>query len=398
MNSSPARHLYPIALAHFTIELCNNFLPILYPVFITTMGLTYSQVGVAAFISGSGATLSQPIFGHLSDRWGARRLVAASLVWSGVLMGLVGLVNDYGVLLVVVGLGALGSAAYHPAGASAAGSIAGSKKGASLSVFSVGGSLGSALSPLLITFAVGWLGLPGTLLLVPIGLLIGALVYRQLRDDGARTTVAAGAHVLQRTVQAHTGSMLALVLVVLMVMSRSWFQFSMMTYLPEWLQSQGWTAVHSGQMLTLLVGSIAAGALLGGVLSDHIGRWKILMLSLGFLPPALWLFLNATGTFQVVWVSIIGILLGGSFPVSIAAAQEAWPRSVGVASGLVTGLGWLPGGIGASFTGIMADRTSLTAALYLLLVPPLVGLVCSIVYANEQRTEARRRIPQSLPE
>mgnify|MGYP006876632384 CR=1 FL=1 len=48
MNSNPARQLFPIALAHFTVELCNNFLPILYPLFIVTMGLNYSQVGLAA--------------------------------------------------------------------------------------------------------------------------------------------------------------------------------------------------------------------------------------------------------------------------------------------------------------------------------------------------------------
>ena len=315
------------------------------------MGLTYSQVGLAAFISGSGATLSQPIFGYLSDRWGPRRLVAASILWSGLLMGLVGLVGGYGVLLVVVGLGALGSAAFHPAGAAAAGSISGSRRGASLSVFSVGGSIGSATSPLLITAAVAFAGLPGTLVLVPISLVAGALIYWQLRSDGPRVVKASGAYTMKGSATDQGGSLLALVLVVVMVMTRSWFQFSTVTYLPEWLQSQGWSAVHSSQMLTLLLVSVAVGALLGGVLSDRVGRWRILILTLGVLPPGLWLFLSLSGVVQVLALIVIGIMIGGSFPVSIAAAQEAWPRSIGVASGLVTGLGWLPGGVGASFTG-----------------------------------------------
>jgi len=398
VNASPARYLYPIALAHFTIELCNNFLPILYPVFITTMGLTYSQVGVAALIAGSGASLAQPLFGYVSDRFGSRRLVALSMIWTGVLMGLVGLVSDYVTLLVVIGLGAFGSAAFHPAGASTAGSIPGAKRGASLSVFAVGGSLGVALSPLLITVAVGWFGLRGTLVVLPIGLVAGAFVHRQLRWKEPGVVAPAGTRVTQPASQSPSGSLLALVLIVLMVMTQSWYHFSLVTYLPEWLQSQGWSAMASGQMFTLLVVSVAVGSMFSGALSDRVGRWRVLLLTMGFLAPALWLFLSMTGPIQIVILGGIGVMLGGCFPVAIAAAQEAWPSSIGVASALVTGLGWVPGGVGASFTGFMADRTSLTSALYLLLIAPLVGLVCALIYANQQWSAGRRPISPRLPE
>ena len=398
MNSNTARRLYPIALSHFAIELCNNYLPVVYPILITTMGLTYAQVGFAALISGVGTTLAQPIFGYLSDRWGAPRLIIASIVWGGLLMGLVGLAGSYWSLIVLVGLGALGSAAFHPAGMSAAGAIAARRRGAALSVFSVGGSLGSALSPLLLAVAITRWGLPGTLVLIPIGLLIGFVVYRQLgwkrntRPTPISTeTQAAGSQVLART-----GSLTALILVVLMVQCRSWAYFSLVTYLPEWLQSQGWSLERSSQMLTALVISAAAGALLGGAISDRIGRWQVLALTLGLLGPAVWFFLTTAGAIQVAMLGLIGISIGGSFPVSIAAAQEAWPHRVGMASALVSGLGWLPGGIGAAFTGFVADRTSLTTALHLLVIPPVLGMICALLYANYQLLTIRQVEPQQL--
>ncbi|MCJ7819367.1 MAG: MFS transporter, partial [Syntrophales bacterium] len=142
MNSNPIRRLYPIAVAHLTIELCSSYLPVIYPILITTMGLSYAQVGLVTLVGSGGVTLAQPIFGYLSDRRESRHIIPISVIWVGLLMGLVGLAPSYWSLILLVGLAGLGSAAFHPAGASAAGSITAARRGAALSVFSVGGSLG----------------------------------------------------------------------------------------------------------------------------------------------------------------------------------------------------------------------------------------------------------------
>jgi FSR family fosmidomycin resistance protein-like MFS transporter len=398
VDSNTRRRLYPIALSHFAIELCHAYLPIVYPILITTMGLTYAQVGFAALVSGVGTTVSQPLFGYLSDRWGSRPLIITGIAWTGLVMGLVGLAGSYWLLLVLIGLGALGSAAFHPAGMSVAGSVAAERRGAALSVFSVGGSLGSALSPLLLAMAISRWGLSGTLVLIPVGLLIAFVVYRQLGwGRGARPSpTSTGPIASENQRPAPTGALLALVVVIITVQCRSWVYFSLVTYLPEWLRSQGWSLERSSQMLTTLVVCVALGALLGGPLSDRIGRWQVLALTLGLLSPAVWFFLTTTGAIQWALVGLIGISIGGSFPVSIAAAQEVWPHRVGMASALVSGLGWLPGGIGAAFTGFVADRTSLTTALTLLVIPPVLGLICVLVYVGSQSLRKRQVEPQQL--
>ena len=384
LNSTPVRLLYPVALAHLAIELCSNYLPVVYPTLITSMGLSYAQVGFVTLVAGVGTTLVQPVFGYLSDRWETRRIIVSSVVWIGFLMGLVGLAPSYWLLLILVGLGSLGSAAFHPAGATVAGSIATTRRGAMLSVFSVSGTFGTALSPLLITIVITRAGLPGTSMLIPIALLAALLIHHQLkRGEPARSNPSlAGTHYTnQGRMKIENGSLAGLILVILAVMCRSWFQVSLITYLPEWLQSQGWSPVSSGQMLTVLLVSVSVGTLIGGVLSDRIGRWQILALSLALLGPAAWLFLTTSGPAQVGLLGLAGASIGASFPVTVVMAQETWPRGVGLASALVMGLGWLPGGIGASFTGFMADQTSLSTALGWLIVPPILGLACTLVYS-----------------
>ncbi|GAB4526976.1 MAG: MFS transporter [Anaerolineae bacterium] len=392
MNSNIARHIYPIALAHLVIELCNNYLPVVYPLLITRMALSYAQVGLITLVGSAGGTLSQPLFGHLSDRFEARQAIILSVLWIGLLMGLVGLSPGYGVLIALVALGSLGSAAFHPAGATMAAAINTSRRGATLSVFSVSGSLGSALSPLLIAAVITRVGLAGTMILFPIALLAGLLLLRRWgRARGARNGMPASRAAMQpgtSSVPAQSGSLAGLVLVVFIVMCRSWFQMSLSTYLPEWLHSQGWPLTTSGQMLTVFLVSVSLGAVAGGTLSDHVGRWQVVATSMALLSPAYFLFTGASGAPQMGLVAVTGILLGSSFPVTVAMAQETWPQGVGLASALVMGLGWLPGGLGASFTGLVADRTSLATALSLLVIPPILGLACALAYGRHQRATA----------
>lgn len=379
------RPLALVALAHLTLELCENFMPVLYPLLIDRMALSYTQVGGIALIAGIGGALTQPLFGYLSDRWGPRRMITASVAWAGLMMGLVGFSPNYGAVILLVGLGALGSAAFHPAGAVLA-ATSSRRRGTSMSIFSVGGNLGTALSPLAMTIGLSWLGLPATWLVIPAAGVVSWLLLRRL---GRVETKPPPLEALSRPAQPvqpdrpERISLMALVglaLVIMAVMTRSWFQVTLMTYLPEWLHSQGRTLAAGGQLLSIFLVSISLGSLSGGMLSDRIGRWQVLVLSLGLLGPVHWLFLTSTGLWQVGLAGLAGILTGASFPVGIVMAQEAWPGRVGLASALVMGLGWAPGGLGASLTGLIADRFSLTVGLQSLALPPLLGMGCILAY------------------
>lgn len=384
MNFNFIRPLYLIALAHLVLELCSNFLPVVYPILISTLDLTYAQVGLIALVLGTGTSLSQPFFGYLSDRWDPARMVVVSILWLGLLMGLVGFTWNYLSLLLLVGIASLGSGAFHPAGVIVASAYSGKRPGTALSIFSVGGNLGSAFSPLLIAAAMRWWGLAGISLLIPLTLLFSLLLYQQL-VKGRQSEAVQGSIKEQsvrniRATSTQNSSLIALILIVAAVMSRSWFQVSLSTYLPEWLQSQGWSLTGSGQVLSVFLISISIGSLIGGALADRIGNWPVLALSSLLLGPAHWLFLITPDFLQVGLLSLMGIFIGISFPVSVVMAQELWPRGVGLASSLVMGLGWLPGGIGASVTGYIADYASLNAGLQSLIVMPIIGIICILVY------------------
>ena len=70
-----------------------------------------------------------------------------------------------------------------------------------------------------------------------------------------------------------------------------------------------------GQLLFVFSAFLGGGSLLGGVLSDRIGRWQVLALGLGLLSPSYWFFMNTINSdMQVILLSIMGILVGLTFP------------------------------------------------------------------------------------
>ena len=75
-------------------------------------------------------------------------------------------------------------------------------------------------------------------------------------------------------------------------------------------------------MLSLLLVSGAIGTLLGGPLSDRVGRLRVLAATLALMTPALLIFLNSQGIVAATALSFAGFFLVSSFAVTVVMAQE----------------------------------------------------------------------------
>jgi FSR family fosmidomycin resistance protein-like MFS transporter len=372
-STRPGWGLTLAGLSHFTLELCHNFLPVLYPLLVVSMGLTYGQIGVIALIVGLVTSLPQPFLGFLSDRFGAYRVSALSILWLGLLMSLVGFAQNYLLFALLVGLASLGSAAYHPAGAVLASAHSRVRRGVGMSIFSVGGNLGSAVSPLLIAALLPWFDRNAALIMLPIAFIVSGLLYAQAQPTSlvrrAQTAVTAQSGTLLRT---------ALILLTAAAMTRAWFQVSLLTYLPVWIESAGGTVAQASRLLAVFAFAIGGGAMFGGTVSDRVGPWRVVVISFLLIAPAYWLFLHSSGPLQYLVLALIGFAIGNTYPTFVIMAQDCWTQRAAVASGLIMGIGWAPGGLGASFTGYLADLSTLDYSLQFLVVPPLLGLACMV--------------------
>lgn len=376
--------VFLVASGHLLLETFHQYLPVFFPLFSAGFGLSYAQIGTITLVGATTMALAQPLFGFFIDRFDARRTVSFSVIWLGLIMALVGFADGFWTLLAAVALAGFGSAAFHPAAASVVSkSTTAGSAGRSISFFAVGGNVGSAISPLLMALGLGLLGLRGTVLLLPVVLAAGVWLVSGLgkEDRGDRE-----AH-RQRQSRAGQGNLLGLALITVFAMTRAWFQLSLTTYLPALLENRGHSVVYGGQMLFVLSFLIGIGSLCGGFLSDRFGRFQVLLACFAPLGPVFWFFLHADGTVQILLAALVGFLLGCTYPTTVVAAQEVWPRGLAMASGLVMGLGWWPGGLGASLTGWLADRASLESALEGLALAPVLGALLMLTLALARRRE-----------
>ncbi len=363
-----------VAGTHFSLEFLANILPIVYPLLISQRGFTYSQIGTIALIGGLLGTITQPLFGLLSDRWNAKKQVVLSIVWMGLGMGIVGFVSSYGWLIVVVGFAKLASAAYHPAGAALANFASNRMKGTSVSYFSVGGSAGSALCPLLFGLVLGGWGLTGTVILIPVGILLAILLWSPL----GRIPLTSSQPSKKKEANKN-GSIWTLLPIVILVGTRSWTSGTLTTYLPEFYASQGTALALAGSAFSLVLIMTSVGNLIGGRLTDRIGQERVIIGGMVLLSLFFWGFIESNGPMQFVFLALVGVSVGATTPASLVMAQEAWPGAIGLASSLVMGVAWMPSSVGAWVVGNLADRFSLPYALSTLTFVPLLGVAVLLI-------------------
>ena len=126
-----------VALAHAVNDMYAVFLAPLLPRLMTKLDLTIALAAALAMTLSLAASLLQPLMGYLADRLGRRFFVAAGPLLSGLFLSLIGWAPSFGVLVAILVLGGLGSAAFHPPGASYVARVgAGRGSGVRMSVFS----------------------------------------------------------------------------------------------------------------------------------------------------------------------------------------------------------------------------------------------------------------------
>ncbi len=368
-----------IFLGHVAVDASQGTLPVVVAQLKTVFGLTYFQVGLIMMVLNLTSSVIQPVFGMISDRFRTGWFVPAGILWTAAAMGLIGWSPNYASAVLLVGLAGLGTAAFHPRAMMAVYMVSGLKRGLGAAIFSTGGNLGFALGPVLGSLLVLGIGLHATLWLIPLGALLflvirfypGDFLHREVRKSTAAAVGGASAAVAIPWI--------SLIAVCLIVTLRSWVYMSSITYLPMLFQSRGIQLSSGSLILTLFLTCGAAAGLFGGHLSDRMGRKSVIVGSSLLFPLLAGPMLLTQGIWTWVLAGAAGAALLASFSVTIVLAQELLPRHLGLASGLILGLGFGTGGLGTALSGFLADRFGLTHTFGILALAPLVSAALTML-------------------
>ncbi|WP_051296670.1 MFS transporter [Anaeroarcus burkinensis] len=366
-----------LALTHFTSDFYNNFLPPLLPFLVNTMHISLTTGGLLAMVYAITSCLLQPFFGYWVDRQGSTWPLIATIPASAFFICLSGEAPSPLFLFLLVAIAGMVSSVFHPLASALVARVTDpSHRAFSMSLFISGGNIGFAVAPALLTgYLANW-GLERLwfLFFPALALAIICLVSRlhlvPLRDHQQFTFE-------ENTTAPSWYRSKPLLLLNISMTLRCWTQVAFLTFLPLLLPLWGASAALGGTFLTVYLLGGALGSFCGGWAGDRWGHARCIQgcLLLALLSLGLFLFSNSLSWSAWVLIFLGGAGLQGSLPSSIVWAQAILPQNAAMASGMMLGLTFGLGGVGAAISGAWADLWGIPISLAISLLPVLLASI-----------------------
>ncbi|MDH0865039.1 MFS transporter [Mitsuaria sp. GD03876] len=379
------------AFAHLLNDLIQAVLPSIYPMLKANYALSFAQIGWIALVYQLTASLLQPWVGLYTDKHPKPYLLPMGMVATFVGIGLLAFSTSYEMLLVASAVVGIGSATFHPEASRVARMASGGRFGTAQSCFQVGGNAGSAVGPLLTAAiviphgqsAIAWFMLVAALAIFVLSRITGWT----LRHGQAKVKSLAGA---QAGGLAKPEVIRAIVVISILMFAKFVYIASFTNYFTFYLIQRFGVSVQQSQVyLFIFLAAVAAGTFFGGPVGDRIGRKAVIWVSfLGVAPFAL-----ALPYVGLAWTAIlaiaIGLVMSSAFAALVVYAQEAVPGRVGMVSGVMFGLMFGIGGIGAAGLGHLADVHGIVWVYGLTSFLPLLGLATAFLPDTRKAAAAR---------
>jgi MFS transporter, FSR family, fosmidomycin resistance protein len=359
-----------LAGTHFLVDGFSNIYAPLLPLLIPRLDLSLAAAGTLQMCFQMANSVAQLGFGHIADRWRPRLLLIAGPIVTVSLLALIGLASTPLALGIILVVGGLGAAAFHPPAAAMVHGLAGPRKGYAMSFHITGGSLGFSLGPLLFAPFAERYGLPWTPLLMVPALGILAVVLRRV----PQIETLAG-HSASGGFRALSPYKKPLTLLYVVVVLRTLGALSFATFMPVMLTRRGMSVAEAGTVSAVYLFASSVGGFLGGPLADRWGPRNVILWSLVLAVPFLALAPTQTGWRLVVLVSIGGFLMQSTLPVNVTFGQMIAPISAATVSSLMMGFAWGMGGFAVPFVGMLADRFGIERTLVGMAFMPLMAAV-----------------------
>ena len=365
--------IFALFLIHFIGDFFQSFIRPLLPVLANKFSLNLTQVGMITGVATFMAFLIQPVFGYMADRYRNRLILLVGSFVGAICIPLVGVAPYFWIVLLLIGLGSISSAIYHPTAAGMVSVYAGLRTGLAMSFFGLGGTLGFTLGPIVCSGYVTLMGLQRLPILTIFGVLVFVVLFIMIPaadGDGQPRSDFFG------SLRESLGEVWKPVLLIWSIaFSRAFVEQSLLTFIPMLTAAEGHSLVSVGGIVSLFTVGGSVSALVCGQLVDRIGFKPVYFFSFVLSPPCILLFINSQGP-QIYPIAFLSgfLLLATLFP-AVALAQKVAPRGRSLVSSIVMGLALGTAGLLLPLTGKIADVFGIRTVLNCVAFIPLAALL-----------------------
>jgi FSR family fosmidomycin resistance protein-like MFS transporter len=375
--------LFAVSFCHLLNDMMQALMPAIYPSLKVQFHLSFTQIGLVAFVFQCTAALLQPVVGFAADKKPMPFSLPIGMLFTFAGLIVLSQAQNYGVLLIAAGLVGLGSSTFHPESSRVARMASGGRHGLAQSLFQVGGNIGSALGPLLAAVVVmrwGQKSIAWSSLAALICVFILWNVGVWYKTHGLTRLRTAARHLDDTSKLSKREVVFAIAILLLLIFSKFVYLAGITNYYTFYLMHKFHVSVESAQLhLFGFLAPVAIGTFLGGPLGDRFGRKYVIWFSiLGALPFAL-LLPHVNLFWTSVLSGIIALVISSAFSAIVVYGQELLPGKVGLVSGLFFGFSFGMAGLGAAALGWVADLTDIGFVYTVCSFLPLLGLFAAFL-------------------
>ncbi|MCJ7774010.1 MAG: MFS transporter, partial [Desulfobacterales bacterium] len=330
--SSSTIKMIIVSSAHGMHDTYSGFIAPLLPFLIERLSLLKAEAGLFILIF-QGASILQPIIGHIGDRRNLRKYALVAPAVTGIFLSLLGTAPSFSVALLYCLIAGISSAALHATLPALVSSFSGENIGKGMGIWMVGGELGVMLGPILITAVVTTFSMEATPWLMIGGFVVSVLLSFLLKDLPFHNSVT------NQQIKIPVKELTAILLPIAgITVTRSILRTCSVLYLPVFLTDNGSSIWFAGISLSIAQGIGILGTISGGLLNDRLGYKITIILSLIVSAIAMIFFSRSQGITQIIILAILSISSLMILPVGMAIVQKSFPKNRSLANGLYLAL------------------------------------------------------------
>jgi FSR family fosmidomycin resistance protein-like MFS transporter len=312
--------LLALGLSHLFNDAIQSLIPAVYPILKNEFALDFVKIGMITLTFQIAGALFQPAIGLYTDRHPLPYSGPVGMIFS--LVGLISLAyaSSYPLILVSVTLVGIGSSIFHPEATRSARYASGGRQGLAQGIFQVGGQIGGALGPLFAALIVVPRGQSSLAIFALMAILAMVLLTWTARQQGAirRQFYALAFHTHahgKQTLHSPRTVVLGLVVLTILMTSKISYLESFRSFYTFYLIDRFGVSISTSQMMLFIMFiASAAGVLLGGIVGDKIGRYRVIWISIvGPLPFTLLL-----PYVDLFWTGVLTVIINLIMPSAFA--------------------------------------------------------------------------------
>ena len=381
-KASARKQFYFLTLCHTVLDSYATLLPHLQPRLLEKLASAATRNSLAGnFVSiyTLFSSFGQILFGWLSDRVRTVHFVTFGVALTALGLSMLWVVPSRYVVYLLLAIGGIGIAAFHPQATAYAGALASEGRGMGTSIFLTGGNIGRALGPLALMFIPYRFGLEYLVWEMIPGLLLAFCAAKVLKFDKeldltatTRGTPNDAREPQESFWRVARPRLLPLIVLFIIAAFRTVTLTGLENFLSIHLDDQNYTDQMRSLVIALFIFAGSMGIMSSGWLMTRVNTYILLLISLLGAPPLLYASLHSDGFSFLALLFIGNVVLSSSITINIILAQMMLRGHESIASSFMMGAAWGVGGFLNKIVGVLGDQFGLPAVLDGLVMIPLL--------------------------